>query len=147
MKASRQTVSKVNFLHSKLSYTRITLAIPKFERKKAFARFHKKIRRVDLANVDKLAKNNKDVKFLPGRQDFIDRTADAKGMNAKDSKEAVRKLLNMITKKNRPMTISAEKGGEFKGEFKKVYSAERTQIYSTKNGTMAAFAERKKDRP
>ena len=55
---------------------------------------------MDLAYVDKLAKNNNRVKFLLVRQDLFYRTVDAKGMKTKDSKETVCVFLTMITKKS-----------------------------------------------
>ena len=97
---------------------------------------------MDLAYVDKLAKDNNGVKYLPVRQDLFDRTVDAKGMKTKDSKETVRAFLTMITKKNRPKNIWVDKGTEFAGEFKKLCKAEGIQIYSTMSETKAAFAER-----
>ena len=54
---------------------------------------------MDLAYVDKLAKDNNGVKYLLVRQDLFDRTVYAKGMKTKDSKETVRAFLSMITKK------------------------------------------------
>ena len=45
---------------------------------------------MDLACVDKLAKDNIGVKYLLVRQDLFDRTVDAKGMKKKDSKETVK---------------------------------------------------------
>ena len=57
--------------------------------------------RVDLAHVDKLAKDNNNVKYLVIFRDVFDRTLDAKGMKTKDSKETVRTFLTMITEKNR----------------------------------------------
>ena len=44
---------------------------------------------MDLAYVDKLAEHKKCVKFWVVRQDLLDRTIDANGMEAKDSKESV----------------------------------------------------------
>ena len=62
-KASRLRVSKVRqFLHSKASYTKFTLATRKFERTRAFARFRNEIWCMDLAYVDKLAKEINGVK-------------------------------------------------------------------------------------
>ena len=56
-KASRLQVSKVKqFLHSKTSYTKFTLATRKFKRMRAFAIFKTEIWCMDLAYVDKLAK-------------------------------------------------------------------------------------------
>ena len=65
---------------------------------------------MDLAYVDKLAKDNNGVKYLLVRQDLFDRTVDAKGMKSKDSKETVRAFLTMITKKNRPRKIGLTRG-------------------------------------
>ena len=56
-KSSRLSVSKVRqFLHSKASCTKFTLAARKFNRMRAFARFRNEIWCLDLAYVDKLAK-------------------------------------------------------------------------------------------
>ena len=140
---SNLSVSKVKqFLHSRPSYTKFTLATRKFKRMKAFARFKNQFWCMDLAHVDKLVKDNNGVKYLPVRQDMFDRTVDAKGMKTKDSKETVRAFLTMITKKKRPKTNWVGKGTEFAGEFKKLYKAEGIQIYSTMGETKAAFAER-----
>ena len=109
VKASNLSVSKVRqFLHSKPSYTKFTLATRKFKRMKAFARLKNEIWCMYLAYVDKLAKDNNGVKYLLVRQDLFDRTVDAKGMKTKDSKETVCALLTMITKKNRPKKIWVE---------------------------------------
>ena len=99
VKASKLSGSKVRqFLHSKPSYTKYTLAKSKFKRMKAFARFENEIWCMHLAYVDKLAKDNNGVKYLPVRQDLFDRTVDAKRMKTKVSKETVRTFLTMITK-------------------------------------------------
>ena len=97
---------------------------------------------MDLAYVDKLAKDNNGVKYLLVRQDLFDRTVDAKGMKTKDSNETVRAFLTMITKKNPPKKNWVEKGTEFAGELKKLSKAEGIQIYSTMSETKAAYAER-----
>ena len=125
VKASNLSVSEVRqFLNSKPSYTKFTLATCKFKRMKAFARFKNEIWCMDLAYVDKLAKDNNGVMYLLVRQDLFDRTVDAKGMKTRDSKETVRAFLTMITKKNRPNKIWVDKGTEFAGEFKKLCKAE-----------------------
>ena len=89
--ASMLPLSKVRqFLHSKDSYTKFTLAGRKLKRMRAFARFSNEIWCKDLAYVDKLAKENNGVKYLLFRQDLFDRTVNAKGMKTKDSQETVR---------------------------------------------------------
>ena len=83
-KASRLRVSKVRqFLHSKYSYAKFTLAARKFKRMRAFARFRNEFWCMDLANVDKLAKENNVVKYLLVRQDLFDRILNARGIKTK----------------------------------------------------------------
>ena len=142
-KTSRLPVSKVRqFLHSKDSYTKFTLAAGKFKRTRAFARFKNEIWSMDCAYVNKMAKENNGVKFLLVRQDLFDRTVNAEGMKTKDSQETVKAFSSMITKKNRSKKIWVDKGTELAGTFKKFCTAEGIQVYSTMSKTKAAFAER-----
>ena len=97
---------------------------------------------MELAYVDKLAKDNNGVKYRLVHQDLSDRTVDAKGMKTKDSKETARAFSTMITKKNRPKKNRVDKATEFPGEFKRLCKAEGIQIYSTMSESKAAFAER-----
>ena len=143
VKASNLSVSNVrHFLHSKPSYTKFTLATRKLKQMKAFARFENEIWCMDLAYVDKLAKDNNRVKYLLVRQDLFDRTVDAKGMKSKDSKENVRAFLTVITKKNHRKKIWDGKGTEFAGEFEEICKAEGIKCYFTMSETKAAYAER-----
>ena len=109
----------------------------------AFARFRNEIWCMDLAYVDKLAKENNGVKHSLVRQDLFDRTVNAEGMKTKDSEENVKAFSSMITKKNRPKKIWVDKGTEFAGAFKKFCAAEGIQVYSTMRETKSAFSERK----
>ena len=97
---------------------------------------------MDIAYVDKLAKENNGVKYLPVRRDLFDRTVNAKGMKTKDSQETVEAFSSMITKRNRPKKIWVDKGTEFAGAFKMFCTAEGIQVYSTMSETKAVFAER-----
>ena len=97
---------------------------------------------MDLAYVDKLAKENNGVKYFLVHQDLFDRTVNANGMKTKDSQETVKAFSSMITKENRPKKIWVDKGTEFAGAFKKFCAAEGIQVYSTMSETKAAFAER-----
>ena len=106
VKTGNLSVSKVRqFLHSEHSSTNFTPAKHKFKHMKAFARFKNEIWCMDLAYVDKLAKDNNGVKYLLVRQNLFDRTVDAKGMKTKDSKETFRAFLTMMTKKKRPREV------------------------------------------
>ena len=62
-KASGLPVSKVRqFLYSKVSFTKFTLATRIFKRMRAFARFRNEIWFMDIAYVDELAKDKNGVK-------------------------------------------------------------------------------------
>ena len=142
-KASRLPVSEFRqFLHLKDANTRFTLATRIFKRMRAFARFRNEIWCMDLAYVDKLAKEINGVKCLLVRQDLFDRTVNAEGMKTKDSQETVKAFSSMIAKKNRPKKIWLDKGTEIAGAFKKFCTAEGIQVYCTMGETKAAFAER-----
>ena len=79
VKSSNLSSSKLRqFLHSKPSSTKFTLATRKFKRMKAFARFKNEFWCMDLAYVQKLAKDNNGVKYPLVRQDLFDRIVDAK---------------------------------------------------------------------
>ena len=84
---------------------------------------------MDLAYVDKLAKENNGVKYLIVRQDLFDRTVNARGMKTKDSQETVKAFSSMVTKKTRPKKIWLDKGTEFTGAFKKFCAAEGIQVF------------------
>ena len=131
-KASRLPVSKVRqFLHSKDSFTKFTVATRKFKRMRAFAGFKNEIWCMDLAYDDKLAKENNGVKYILVRQDLFDRTVNAIGKKTKDSQESVKAFSSLITKRKRPKTIWVDKGTGFAGAFKKFCAAEGIQVYCT----------------
>ena len=83
---------------------------------------------MDLAYVDKPAKDNNGVKYLLVRRDLFDRTVDAKGMKTKNSKEAVRAILDMITKKTVTKKIWVDSGTKFAGLFKNLCRAEEIKF-------------------
>ena len=77
---------------------------------KATTRFKNEVWVMDLAYANKLAKDNKGVKYLPVRQDLFDRTLHVKGIKTKESKKTVRAFLTKTTKRNRPTKFSVDKG-------------------------------------
>ena len=109
---------------------------------RTFARFRNEICCMDLAYVDKLAKEKNGVKYLLVHQDLFDRAVNARGMKTKDSQETVKAFSSIITKSNQPKNFWVDKGTEFAGAFKKFCVAEGIQVYSTMSETKAAFAER-----
>ena len=62
--------------------------------------FKNEIRCMDLAYVEKLAKDNDGVKYLLVHQDLFDGSADAMEMKIKSSRETVKTFSKMITGKN-----------------------------------------------
>ena len=139
----RNSPSKVReFLHSKTSYSRFTQATRKFKITRAFARFKNDIWCMDLAYVDKMAKDNTRVKHLLVRQELFHRTVDAKGMKTRGSKETIKTFSKINTEKNGRSKIWIDQKTEIAAEFKKFCSAEGIEIYSTGKETKAAFAER-----
>ena len=68
---------------------------------------------MDLAYIDKLAKDNKGVKNILVRQDLFDRTVDAKEMKIKDFEEPVLVFLTLITKMNRRKKLQSTKEHNF----------------------------------
>ena len=106
-KTSILSVSKMrHFLHSKPSYTLFTLPTQKLKQLKAFASFEIETCCMDLAYVDKLAKNKNGVKCLLVRPDLFDKTIEAKRMKTKDYKETVCVILTIITKKIDPKNFA-----------------------------------------
>ena len=66
-KDSNLPVSLVRqFLHSKPSYTKFAPATQKFKKMKAFVRFKNKVWCMDLACVEKIAKDKKQYKMFTG---------------------------------------------------------------------------------
>ena len=118
------------------------MATRKFKRMWAFARFRNEIWCMDLAYVEKLAKENNGVKYSQVRQDLFDGILNAQRRKTNDSQETVKAFSSMITKRNRPKKIWVDKGTEFAGKFKKFCTAEGVQVYSTGSETKAAFSER-----
>ena len=81
------------------------MAARKFKRLRAFAKFRNEIWCMDLAYVDKLAKEYNGVKYLLVRQDLFDRTVNSEGMKTKDSQETVKAFSTMIRQRGRPKEI------------------------------------------
>ena len=79
VKASKLSVSMLRqFLHSKPSYTKLTLATRNFKRMKVFAKSENGILCMDSGYVDKLAKDNNGVKYFLVCRHMFDRTVNAK---------------------------------------------------------------------
>ena len=77
---------------------------------RAFARIGIEIWCMDVAYADKMPKKNNSVKYSLVRQDLFDGTVSAKGIIAKDSRETVKAISSMITKRLRPKRFGLTRG-------------------------------------
>ena len=107
----------------------------------AFSRSKNEILCMDLAFVNKLAKNKKGVKYLLFRQEVFDSTIDAKGKRTKEPKETVHAFSTMNTKNNQPTNFWVDKRMAFARKCEKFCKADGLKIYFTISETKAAFAD------
>ena len=108
---------------------------------KTFARFKNEHWSMDLAYVDKLSKDNNDEKYLLVRRELFDRTIDAKGTRTKNSKETVRALLTMITKRIFRKKIAMTREQKLLESLKN-YAELKEYKFTLQRETKAAYAER-----
>ena len=109
---------------------------------KAFARFKNEMWCMELAYVDKLARDNNGVKYLLVRQDQFDRTVNAKRNESKRFRGNGSCNSDYDYKKESSQKNCVDKGTDFAEEFKKLCKAEGIQIYSTMSETETGYAER-----
>ena len=97
---------------------------------------------MDLAFLDKLASQNKGVKYLLVAVDVFSRFVRVQTMETKYVKENLQAFKKMISQKNIPEKLWVDKGTEYGGTFKKFCQEKSIEVYSTMSETKAAFAER-----
>ena len=139
--ATKLPFSKVRqFLHSKDSYTKFTLATRKFRFMRASARYKNELWCKDLAYayVDKLANDNRGTTYLLVRQEVFDKTKDVKRLKTKDSKQAFRAFEQMSSKRKRSQSFRLTREKEMLVNLKR----DEIQIHSTLSEPQAATNER-----
>lgn len=145
VKASGLPRRKVlEFLHSNNAYTLFRGVKRKFPRLMARARHINEIWCADLAQMDKLAKDNGDVKYLLVTIDIFSRFVRVQPMKNKYAKTAKDALIKMITseRNQQPKKLWVDQGREFEGEFKAYCRDLGIHVYHTFSETKAAYAER-----
>ena len=90
---------------------------------------------MDLAYVDKRAKDINDLKFLLVRQALFGRCVDAQWKKIEHCKETFRPFVTIRTEETWPKTIWVDKETEIAREFEKLCRTECLQIYSKINET------------
>ena len=108
----------------------------------AISKYINEIWCMDLAFVDKLASQNKGVKYLLVAVDVFLRFVRVQTMKTKYAKDTLQAFKKMISRKNTPEKLWVDKGTEYGGNFKKFCKKKSIEIYSTMSETKAAFAER-----
>ena len=129
------------FLEAQPSYTKYLTPRTSFPRLKVIAYRINEIWSMDVAYVDKLAKYNKNVKYLLVAVDVLSRYLRVEPLKNKTAKEASNAFKKM-TKAKQPEKVWTDKGTEFKGEFRQLCLKRGIHTYTTNSETKSAYAER-----
>ena len=132
----------LEFLHSRPAYTKYKKFKRKFKRLKASARFKNDIWCIDLAQVDKLATWNDNVRYLLVAVDVFSRFVRVKTMLNKSADEAKKAFSKMLVSGVRPNKVWIDRGTEFAGSFKNYCMSVNIDMYHTYSETKASYAER-----
>ena len=132
--------SKVKlFLEGKNAHTKHKKYRINFRTLKVIAYDIHEVRSLDLAQVDKLAKGNKDVKYLLVAVDYLSRYLRVEPLKSKYATTVADAFKKMIRNK-RPKKVWVDAGTEFKGSFST--QKNEIEVYKTFSEKKSAFAER-----
>ena len=138
-KKTKLKPSKVKlFLEGKNAHTKHKIYRKRFPTLKVIAYDINEICSLDLAYMDKLAKENKDVKYLLAAVDFLSlylRFEPLKPKYATTTADAFKKMI----KNKQPKKVWVDAGTEIKGSFSSLCQKKDIEVYSKKT---SAFAER-----
>ena len=139
---SKLPIGKVlSYLETKPSFTKYRSIRLKFPRLKVFVKDINEIWSLDLAHVDKLAKYNRNIKYLLVAVDCLSRYLRVEPLKTKYATEAAEAFKKMI-KSKQPEKVWVDDGTEFLGEFKQLCNKRGIPLYSTFSEKKSAFAER-----
>ena len=130
-----------HFLHTEPAYTKYRSVRRKILRLKVIVYDINEIWSADLAYVDKLAKYNKDIKYLIVAVDCMSRYLRVQPLKSKYA-TATAEAFNQMIKTEEPTKVWVDKGTEFKGSFKTLCEKKGFKTYTTENEKKSAFAER-----
>ena len=123
--------SKVKlFLEGKNAHTKHKKYRKKFPTLKVFAYDINEVLSLDLAHVDKLAKENKDVKYLLAAVDCLSRYLRVEPLKPKYATTTADAFKKMIRNK-RPKKAWVDAGTEFKGSFSTLCQKNEIEVYKT----------------
>ena len=129
------------YLETKPSFTKYRAQWLNFPRLKVIVNDLNEIWSLDLAHVDKLAKYNRDVKYLLVAVDCLSRHLRVEPLKTKNATETAKIFRNMI-KHKQPQKVWVDDGTEFLGAFKTLCNKRGIHLYSTFSEKKSAFAER-----
>ena len=139
---SKLPMTKVKmYLETKPSFTKYRAQRLNFPRLKVIVNDLNEIWSLDLAHVDKLAKYNRDVKYLLVAVDCLSRYLRVEPLKTKNATETAKAFRNMI-KHKQPQKVWVDDGTEFLGAFKTLCNKRGIHLYSTFSEKKSAFAER-----
>ena len=134
------TKVKIN-LETKPSFTKYRSQRLNFPRLKVIVNDLNEIWSLDLAQVDKLAKYNRNVKYLLVAVDCLSRYLRVEPFKTKYAKETAKAFQNPI-KHKQPQKIWVDDGTDFLGAFKTLCNKRGDHLYSTFSEKKSAFKER-----
>ena len=139
---SKLPLGKVqSYLETKPSFTKYRSFRLKFPRLKVFVKDINEIWSLDLAHVDKLAKYNRNIKYLLVAVDCLSRYLLVEPLKTKYATETAEAFQKMI-KNKQPEKVWVDDGKEFLGAFKQLCNKRGIHLYSTFSEKKSAFAER-----
>ena len=130
-----------HFLHSEPAYTKYRAVRRKIPRLKVLVYDIDEIWPVDLAYVDKLAKYNRDFKYLLVAVDCMSRYLRVQPLKPKYATATAEAFKKMI-KIKQPKKLWVDKGTEFKESFQSLCDKKGILTYTTESEKKSAFAER-----
>ena len=141
-KSTKLKPSKVKlFLEGKNDHTKHKKYRKRFPTLKVIAYDINEIWSLDLAYVDKLAKENKDVKYLLVAVDCLSRYLRVEPLKSKYATTTADAFKKMI-KNKQPKKVWVDAGTEFKGSFSTLCQKNDIEVYKTFSEKKSAFAER-----
>ena len=129
------------YLETKPAFTKHRTQRLNFPRLKVIVNDLNEIWSLDLPHVDKLAKYNRDVKYLLVAVDCLSRYLRVEPLKTKNATETAKAFRNMI-KHKQPQKVWVDDGTEFLGAFKTLCNKRGIHLYSTFSEKKSAFAER-----
>ena len=136
---SKLPLGKVqSYLETKPSFTKYRSILLKFPRLKVFVKDINEIWSLDLAHVDKLAKYNRNIKYLLVAVDCLSRYLRVEPLKTKYATETA-EAFQKIFKNKQPEKVWVDDGKEFLGAFKQLCNKRGIHLYSTFSEKKSAF--------